>query len=78
MKRYYENQYYDAAFERCVDLLAQMLIKYGSKVLEQQQQKILNSVHFPDYWSAFDKESDSKRYQSYWKLCQGIMSGTAA
>lgn len=37
MRRYYENATYNAAFERCIDIMTQMLQKYGEKVLELQE-----------------------------------------
>ncbi len=39
MTRYYNNKNYNAAFERCVDLIANLMIKHGPKILEQQRQK---------------------------------------
>lgn len=38
MRRYYENLTDNVAFERCIDLMSKMILKYGSKVLEQQKQ----------------------------------------
>lgn len=37
MRRYYENATYNAAFERCIDIMTQMIQKYGGKVLEVQE-----------------------------------------
>ena len=37
MKKYYEDAKYNAAFERCVDIMTKMIQKYGGKVLEGQQ-----------------------------------------
>lgn len=36
MTRYYENSKHNAAFERCIDVMTKLLLKYGNKVLEQQ------------------------------------------
>ena len=33
MKKYYEEAKYNAAFDRCVDVMSQMLQKYGHQVL---------------------------------------------
>ena len=33
MKKYYEDAKYNAAFVRCVDVMSQMLQKYGHQVL---------------------------------------------
>lgn len=37
MRRYYENATYNAAFERCIDIMTRMIQRYGGKVLERQQ-----------------------------------------
>ena len=36
MRRYYENATYNAAFERCIDIMTRMIQQYGEKVLKQQ------------------------------------------
>lgn len=37
LRRYYENATYNAAFERCIDIMTQMIQKYGENVLELQK-----------------------------------------
>ncbi len=39
MTKYYENEKDNAAFVRCIDVMAQLMLKYGNKVLERQEQK---------------------------------------
>ncbi len=39
LRKYYENAKDNAAFARCVDVMAQLMLKYGNKVLEQQEKK---------------------------------------
>ena len=34
MKKYYEDAKYNAAFERCVDVMTRLIEKYGHQVLE--------------------------------------------
>lgn len=36
MKKYYENTKHNAAFGRCVDIMAQLMLKYGNQVLNKQ------------------------------------------
>lgn len=38
MKKYYEDAKYNAAFDRCVDVMTQMLLKYGGQVLDKLDQ----------------------------------------
>ena len=35
LKKYYEEAKYNAAFDRCVDIMSQMLQKYGHQVLDK-------------------------------------------
>ena len=39
MKKYYEEAKYNAAFDRCVDVMSQMLQKYGHQVLDKLEQQ---------------------------------------
>ena len=38
MKKYYEEAKYNAAFDRCVDVMSRLLIKYGNQALEKLEQ----------------------------------------
>ena len=38
LKKYYEEAKYNAAFDRCVDVMSQMLQKYGHQVLDKLEQ----------------------------------------
>ena len=36
MDKYYKNAEYNAAFDRCIDVMSKMILKYGNKVLENK------------------------------------------
>lgn len=58
MIKYYENVKDNAAFTRCIDVMAQLMLKYGNKVLEQKEQKTAVSsqeLSKEDENSIFDK-----------------------
>ena len=38
MKKYYEEAKYNAAFDRCVDVMTRLLQKYGPQLLGQMQE----------------------------------------
>ena len=38
MKKYYEDAKYNAAFVRCVDVMSQMLQKYGPQKVEHSKE----------------------------------------
>ena len=44
MKKYYEDAKYNAAFVRCVDVMSQMLQKYGHQVLDKLEQDVPQKV----------------------------------
>ena len=33
MEKYYQNDAHNAAFERCIDVLSRLIVKYGSSVI---------------------------------------------
>lgn len=37
MSRIYDNPRYNAAFDRCIDVMTKLMLKYGNQVLEQHQ-----------------------------------------
>lgn len=36
MKKYYDNPKYNAAFDRCIDVMMQLMQKYGPQLLKKQ------------------------------------------
>ena len=44
MKKFYEEATYSAAFDRCVDVMSQMLQKYGHQVLDKLEQDTPQTV----------------------------------
>ena len=40
MIKYYEDAKYNAAFERCIDVMARMIQRYGNQVLKQQENQV--------------------------------------
>ena len=47
MKKYYEEAKYNAAFDRCVDVMTQLLQKYGHQVLDKLEQDDLETGERP-------------------------------
>lgn len=44
MRKYYEDAKYNAAFDRCIDIMARMIQRYGNQVLEQQENQVAINV----------------------------------
>lgn len=37
LSKVYDDPKYNAAFDRCIDVMAKMMLKYGNQVLERQE-----------------------------------------
>ena len=37
LSKIYDNPKYNAAFDRCIDVMTKVMLKYGNQVLEQHQ-----------------------------------------
>ena len=48
MQKYYEDAKYNAAFERCVDVMTQLIEKYGHQVLEKLEQDTPQTAKGPE------------------------------
>lgn len=44
LSRIYDNPKYNAAFDRCIDVMAKLMQKYGTQVLKQQGADISSSM----------------------------------
>ena len=65
MRKYFNDPSYDAAFERCVNLMTDMMVKYGPKVLQMQRQRLLDMFRCPDYCPVLDRELLLRRMLGY-------------
>lgn len=43
LKKYYDDPQYNVAFERCVDVMTRLILKYGPAILEKHRPKDLES-----------------------------------
>lgn len=48
LKKYYEDAKYNAAFERCVDVMTRLIEKYGHQVLEKLEQDTPQTAKCPE------------------------------
>lgn len=39
MDKYYDNAEYSAAFDRCIDVMAKLILKYGNQVLDKMPEE---------------------------------------
>ena len=40
LSKVYDDPKYNAAFDRCIDVMAKMMLKYGNQVLERQEKDV--------------------------------------
>ena len=65
MKKYYDNEQYDLAFDRWLNLMAELILKHGPAVLEKLKWKHCDWRHVGDYIvymsdnAAHDKKSNN-------------------
>lgn len=39
MTKYYDDPKHNAAFERCIDVMTKLILKYGSQILERMEKE---------------------------------------
>ena len=44
MKKYYDDPKDNAAFDRCIDVMTRLILKYGKQVLESQKSDGSNKI----------------------------------
>ena len=54
LSKVYDDPKYNAAFDRCIDVMAKLMLKYGNRVLERQEK----AVPIPQ-WDKPNKKNDS-------------------
>lgn len=65
MEKYYKEEKYNVAFERCINIMADLMQKYGRKVLtEIKHEKIYGPGNF-EWDEPPDNESRLKRFTAY-------------
>ncbi len=65
MKKYYNYPIYDAAFDRCANILATLMVKYGPKVLlKQAAEKILGKGRM-DFNAPGNPRAQKERLTAY-------------
>ena len=55
MKKYYDNEQYNLAFDRWLNLMAELILKHGPAVLEKLKWKHCDWRHVGDYIVYLDK-----------------------
>ena len=46
-KKYFDDPKHNAAFERCIDVMVKMILKYGPQVLEELNKKASSAECIP-------------------------------
>jgi hypothetical protein len=56
LSKIYNNPKYNAAFDRCIDVMTKLMLKYGDQVLEQHQETASASLQ---------EQPDTKKSSSF-------------
>ena len=73
MKKYYEEAKYNAAFDRCVDVMSQMLQKYGHQVLDKLEQDAPQEVEHSEESNQAQLLTDASMQSSLSRKSQKTM-----
>lgn len=69
-KKYYEDAKENVAFERCVDVMTSLIVKYGPSI----QRKCLYEDMVKSIWAeCFWKKMTIKRYRGYYKFLKRLI-----
>ena len=78
MKRYYEDQKYNVAFERCIDVMAKLMVKYGPTVLKQLEAERKQISFDADSILVPVRHNVLDRMKAYQQRLESLKSGMAA
>ena len=67
-KSYYEDPKDNIAFERCIEVMSRLIMKYGPGLLEKMDQEKLKDLISAEIESGTDKARFSARMLGYCKL----------
>ena len=65
---YYDDPKDNLAFERCIEIMSRLMIKYGPGLLEQMDRERLKGLISSEIESGADKDRFSARMLGYCKL----------
>ena len=65
---YYEDPKDNIAFERCIEVMSRLIMKYGPDLLEKMDQEKLKSLISSEIESGMDKARFSARMLGYCKI----------
>ena len=69
-KKYYEDAKENAAFERCVDVITSLIVKYGASLKRKWElEAMMKNIWVECFW----KGMTYKRYYHYYKLQNRVM-----
>ncbi len=74
-KKYYEDAKENVAFERCVDVMTSLIVKYGPSIQRKWlYEDMVKSILFECFW----KKMSIKRYRDYYKFQKQLMKERCA
>ncbi len=69
-KKYYEDAKENVAFERCVDVITSLIVKYGPSIQRKSlYEDMVKSIWVECFWI----KRTSKRYREYYKFLKRLV-----
>lgn len=66
LKRYYDNDQYNLAFDRWLNLMAELILKHGPAVLQELEKEKANRRRGVDYIVSFgDRKRENRSAENY-------------
>ncbi len=71
MTRYFEDDKDNVVFERCIDVMSRMLMKYGPQILQKHREQMASAISYEPFC-----KNTNGRLIYYFRLSTGMDIGT--
>ncbi len=71
MYKYYDNKEDNVAFEKCIEVMSSLIMKYGPDLLEKMSREKLKELIIMEWDEAVDRDKLSARFMGYCRLVTG-------
>ena len=65
MEKYYDNREDNAAFEKCIEVMSRLIMKYGPDLLAKMKRDMLKELFVMELEEIVDRKKMGARYNVY-------------
>ena len=65
MEKYYDNKEDNAAFEKCIEVMSRLIMKYGPDLLTKMKRDSLKELFVMELEEIADRKNMTDRYHGY-------------